>query len=265
MSFLYITDPVKRDLIVEEFSRTKKNIYQNSLSEKLGDIGLQENLEKLYLPITKSQSAQTAVLSKELVALKPSLQVRDNLMVLGPLATEYLKPAVSKLPISDRTFGLYSQEGRFYIGDTEVSISEDDIQIGQDVYDGTPGLWELITSKTPKNYTEQDIERYTDILIQTNAIIDPVTKRPKASKGDKYMKIIKPIYEKSFKGLKQIGHGIAMMAADLNALVEMLSLRVASYQAGNTGVRNEIVDLADELRRQGLMPDESYKTLMLRL
>jgi histidine ammonia-lyase len=56
-----------------------------------------------------------------------------------------------------------------------------------------------------------------------------------------------------------------MMPADPNALVEMLSLRVASYQAGNTGVRNEIVDLADELRRQGIIPDESYKTLMLRL
>ena len=57
MSFLKITDPAKRDFIVEEFLKYKKKIKQNYLSDKLGDIGLQHDLSKLYKPILDSQSS----------------------------------------------------------------------------------------------------------------------------------------------------------------------------------------------------------------
>jgi hypothetical protein len=56
MSFLKITDPEKRDFIVNEFLKTKRNIQQSYLDEKLGDIGLQRELTKLYKPITESQA-----------------------------------------------------------------------------------------------------------------------------------------------------------------------------------------------------------------
>src|SRR6218665_3069375 len=65
MSFLKITDPSKRDFIVEEFLKSKKNIKQNFLSERLGDIGLQRELTKMYKPILDSQST----ISKEQKAL----------------------------------------------------------------------------------------------------------------------------------------------------------------------------------------------------
>src|SRR6218665_1772748 len=63
MSFLKITDPSKRDFIVEEFLKSKKNIKQNFLSERLGDIGLQRELTNK--PIVDSQST----ISKEQKAL----------------------------------------------------------------------------------------------------------------------------------------------------------------------------------------------------
>src|SRR6218665_3909130 len=67
MSFLKITDPSKRDFIVEEFLKSKKNIKQNFLSERLGDIGLQRELTKMNKPIVDSQSTilkeQRALLS----------------------------------------------------------------------------------------------------------------------------------------------------------------------------------------------------------
>src|SRR5688572_19755061 len=70
MSFLKITDPVKRDLIVADFLKTKKNIQQNFLNEKLGDIGLQQDLVKLYKPIIDSQS----MISKEQNALLSTIK-----------------------------------------------------------------------------------------------------------------------------------------------------------------------------------------------
>src|SRR5678815_247070 len=69
MSFLKITDPAKRDFFVADFLKTKKNIQQNFLSEKLGDIGMQQELTKLYKPIVDSQSA----ISKEQNALLSTL------------------------------------------------------------------------------------------------------------------------------------------------------------------------------------------------
>ena len=70
MSFLKITDPSKREFIVNEFLKTKRNIQQNALSDKLGDMGLQRELTKMYTPITDSQAG----LSKELSAIKENTE-----------------------------------------------------------------------------------------------------------------------------------------------------------------------------------------------
>ena len=52
MSFLKITDPKKRDFIVSEFLKTRQNIQQNVLSERLGDVNTQYDLSKLFNPVT---------------------------------------------------------------------------------------------------------------------------------------------------------------------------------------------------------------------
>ena len=70
MSFLKITDPAKRELIVADFHEMKKKIQQNFLNEKLGDIGLQQELTKLYKPIVDSQST----ISKEQNALLSTIK-----------------------------------------------------------------------------------------------------------------------------------------------------------------------------------------------
>ena len=66
MSFLKISDSSKRDAIINEYMRLKKGIQQQSLDERLDDIGLQRELTKLYKPITDSQSG----LSTQLAAIK---------------------------------------------------------------------------------------------------------------------------------------------------------------------------------------------------
>ena len=55
MSFLKISDPKKRDFIVEEFLKTKKNIQDSYLSERLGDIDIHREMSKLFKPITEAQ------------------------------------------------------------------------------------------------------------------------------------------------------------------------------------------------------------------
>ena len=55
MSFLKIKDPIKRDWIVEEFLKTKKNIQKKFITERLGDISAERELSKLFKPITETQ------------------------------------------------------------------------------------------------------------------------------------------------------------------------------------------------------------------
>ena len=57
MSFLKISDPVKRDLIVKEYLEIKKNIRDNLLRERTGVQELQTNLSKIFKPITETQKA----------------------------------------------------------------------------------------------------------------------------------------------------------------------------------------------------------------
>ena len=297
MSFLKITDPVKRDFIVAEYLKTKKNIQQNFLSERLGDIGLQRELSKLYKPITETQSemtkqleaikettAATATALQELPTLKPiqfpqypSIKAfddepdeSDRTLELGLLATEYLKQYASNKKSVDTTFGINSKDGSFYIGDRQITIKGDDVAIDHTVYKGTPGLWELITMAKPDNtiYDSSDLETYAEILERTNAMSQPSNpKKPKSSKSEKYTQIIKPLWNRmlGLRSTASSGKGVntVILPQDPNALVEMLTLRIASYQAGNTGVRNEIISKCDELRRQKQISAEEYKKIII--
>ena len=75
MSFLNISDPKKRDLIVKEYLELKKNIRDNLLSERTGEQQLQTDLSKIFKPITETQKATSREITE---GLKPKEGI-DNL------------------------------------------------------------------------------------------------------------------------------------------------------------------------------------------
>jgi hypothetical protein len=118
-----------------------------------------------------------------LPATKPTLPIRGdepshsapgNLTIteLGEIATAYFKRFATKSKHVDTTIGIHSKGGRFCIENIEVSLDGDAIIVGDGVYEGTPGLWEVIFSKSPSDeiYTVSDKEKYTDNLTSTNAL-----------------------------------------------------------------------------------------------
>ena len=92
--------------------------------------------------------------------------------------------------------------------------------------------------------------------------------KPKANKSWKWRNILKPIRDKkelyAGKGLTDALPTI-ILPSDLIALVERLDILMASKAAGNTGVRNELVSVCDELVRQKLIDKNKYKIIMLQL
>ena len=79
----------------------------------------------------------------------------------------------------------------------------------------------------------------------------------KCSKSDKWY-LLSPIW---YKRKEYEGKGVVVIPSDPNALLERLDLLLASKEAGHTGVRNELVSICDELKRQGVLDTRSYKIL----
>ena len=80
---------------------------------------------------------------------------------------------------ADKTFGLRdNKDGKFYIGNKEAKIKENNIIVGDKEYAGTPGLWELIVARSSddKIFTNGDYDNYAEIMHLPNALRRTMTK-----------------------------------------------------------------------------------------
>ena len=289
MSFLKISDPVKRDSIVKEFLELKKNIRDNLLSERTGEQQLQADLSKFYRPITETQKATAREITEGLKPIREGIEKlpeaiqplgeasgeateeeeeeeeEDDEELVGEIAKHYLNKKYR-----DETFGIRREKGHHYIGKTHVIVKDDDIIIKEtgERFKGTPGLWGLITSKNPDkdgiDWSKEDYASYKYLILKTNVLHrgdNPNNPNPKASGGYKWVNILSPIWfsKKPKKGYE--GYGVVVIPSDPNALLERLELLLASQEAGHTGVRNELVSICDELKRQGVLDMKAYKKL----
>ena len=157
-----------------------------------------------------------------------------------------------------------AQKGKddvYRLNNKMITIAYNNIYVDGEKFTGTPGLWELIMEDTPKKYDEEDLKRYGDLLHKTNAInqdFNPNNPYPRSSRSYKWLNIISLIWASK---TKFDGKGVVVIPSDPNALLERLDLLLASQKAGHTGVRNELVSICDELKRQGVLDTKAYKKL----
>ena len=299
MSFLKINDPLKRDAIVKEYLELKEKIRSNFLSERIGEQQLQTDLSKFYKPITETQKATAREITEELKPIKEGIEKlpeairplrkeeeeeeeeeeehEEDEELVGEIAYYHLN-----IPNRDKDFGIYKKGDHHYIGKEHVIVNNNDIylkKIGQ-TFTGTEGLWELLTSKYPQSFTDEDYDDYEDLMVITNALHrnnDEDNPHPKGNhKSFKWEKVVRPIWyrkkggvfrnpKKGFEYSGEIkyptGKGVVVIPSDPNALLERLDLLLASQEAGHTGVRNELVSICDELKRQGVLDMKAYKKL----
>ena len=321
MSFLKINDPLKRDAIVKEYLELKKKIRSNLLSERIGEQQLQTDLSKFYKPITETQKATTREITEGFKPVKEGLETiteqiydlpdvisgreaieryekeldeeeeeeyeEEEDKKIGEIARNYLNKQYR-----DTTFGIRKENGDHYIGNKHVIVRDNNIYIKDsgEKFEGTVGLWKLITLREPVDVDKKDKDEYERLMIKTNVIHrnnDPKNPHPKGNRGNKWKKIIGPIWyknqgfseedaikmannrryrERLVKKMRKIkreydGKGVVVIPSDPNALLERLDLLLASQEAGHTGVRNELVSICDELKRQGVLDTKAYKKL----
>ena len=327
MSFIKVKDPRKREELIRDFIETRKRIKDNFIAKKVGEAEYQTGLTKLFKPVTETQKATTKEITEaqkaaaekitqELLPIKESIEklpgaisegfpalgmTEEELIKIGPIARKYIQ---SNLGRATTRAGLYSEDDNLKIGYRPVKIENDDIIINDERFKGTPGLWELITSKDipeKTKYNAKDLADYITIMHITKATYDKNNKR--VGGNDKMNKLIKPLVKALEKGggeglidkieehfgfeeeeeeydeeeyeepalipftptkgtgLKRSRARPKILPSDPNALIDRFDLLFSSQKAGHTGVRNEIVSILDELKRQGVLKTNEYKKL----
>ena len=307
MSFLKISDPLKRDAIVKEYLELKKRIRSNFLSERIGEQQLQTDLSKFYKPITETQKATTREITEGLKPVREGLEtIRKEVHDIPGIVSDM--EAVKKYGQekqkeeeededededeededeedeedfgvapkyyldqldNDEKFGIRKVKNHYYIGSKRVTFKDDDIIIMNtgERFIGTVGLWGLITSKDPDkdliDWTKDDRRRYDRLMSITNALHKDYNPRrgPRSSRGNKWKNILSSIWHNKEPKKDYEGSGVVVIPSDPNALLERLDLLLASQEAGHTGVRNELVSICDELKRQGVLDMKAYKKL----
>ena len=250
--------------------------------------------------ITEAQKATAEKITSELIPIKegvkelplklfnqvfPSIEFNEkDITNLGSIAVNNLK-RYFKPNEGDLSTGIRDKDGSFYIGSEPVRIRDNNITIDNTEYSGTSGLWKLITSKNipdKSEYTPEDLVAYSYIMSKTNTARNKYNPRGQYRGGNnrKMNEIIKPFVRElendntdnkinfTTKVLEHFEHeveiegdGLKILPSDPNALINRFDLLFSSKKAGHTGVKNEIVSILDELKRQGVIKINEYKKL----
>ena len=251
-----------------------------------------EKFTSALLPIKEGLENITVIPPIEAGEDKPALEMKkEEIEKFGPLATTYIGKYLSRDPNVDTSKAAIYKEGKtLKIGSEPLKIEDDKIIINDYPYIGTPGLWKLLTSKDIPDKTEykaKDLQDYILIMYDANTTRTGFNKDNKRIGGNKKMnelikpfvialeeggedKLIKKIYEhfgfeeetdEEETDEETEGEGLKILPSDPNALIERFDLLFSSKKAGHTGVRNEIVTILDELKRQGVIKTNEYKKL----
>ena len=92
--------------------------------------------------------------------------------------------------------------------------------------------------------------------------------KPKANISWNWKYILEPIWDESDifteNGITPSVPTITL-PCDTISRAEILDILMTSKAAGNTGIKNELVSVCDELLRQNLIDTKKYKIIMLQL
>ena len=159
MSFLKITNPRKRDLLVADFIATTKRIQQRNLNERAEHLAEEDNLQNIFKPIIQSSEKATTALQEELLPLQNEL--KDINVTLKDVSTKKsedreinrkdatLENILEMYGISnpsnlDNHFSIQRVRDGYMMGMKKVQFDKaSNIYIDDRKFDGTLGLWKM--------------------------------------------------------------------------------------------------------------------------
>lgn len=210
-------------------------------------------LKPMTEEIIETPTTPLQKISEEATTPKGKVTVDKYLEKLGNISSNYITKFIeNNTKELDDVYGIRYEGKGFVIGDTIVSIKSDVLEVDDDSYLGTLGLFELLFMKDP-NMTivkENDMKTYKKILDQTNAHKRRYSSSDHVNEmkhNPKYRKVISKLYPppalpKFLK--KKTGSG----EVNPNKIVDRLRLLLESKKK-----TFEINQLESQLRQGGII------------
>lgn len=283
-----------RKVIKKKFSLAKFGKEETDRSYRTKHKPIINPLESILSTLTSSSSSPSAASKKDNIIIKKEEKVEDegddDEEVEGvddedrPLQTTYhalpdiyVRKLIADIdPNLDKgRYGIsYNyRNDRWKIGGSRVIIDGKDLIIKNNRFEGTSGLYDLLTCKKLHRDNlpnRSDIKNYRQIILLTNAHRRLYSPRGKLipAKHDKFRQILEPYFNRLKRTASQQHVGSNLTFKKLNRkpieyvywnkpaeLVARLRLLLASQQAGNNscGNRNEILSIISELREDKII------------
>lgn len=194
-----------------------------------------ENINQIFKPVTKHLSQIVNSLKNPEDTLQ--LEELENDHELNTRNKEY-DDAVSSIhpenpPIShepnvhneenetvpecDHDYGPELSNGRWLLGNKHLEYDNNQIIVDGEIFKSTPGLQQLIFSRTPKNFSSTDLLTYKQILELTNVHRDSRGYLKHQSCSTKFENIIKPLFKNTTR--KTVRSNISKLSRDLTRVV----------------------------------------------
>jgi len=262
MTTTFIT---KKELAAEmkqtkELDKLYAQMRANAEANKISETSFEDAVKRQYKPIVqaiddklvKKIEEQTKLLA---IGWRPDEEYSDgDLPSSGnPLSDAMLNRA--------RGMRIVRWEDNVHkLNSIPMIVGSTTIEFKGNKYPNTAGLAMLLTqNKDPQSpVTVEDATNYSRII--ESAGLELSNDRKKYLKSilgpsqgsSKIPKLVKP----------QVQTGNGLLPSSPLSLYKMLNLRLAAYQAGNTGLRNEVIAIADELFRQKAIKAIDYKKIV---
>ena len=227
MSFIHIKDPLKRDKILADHLATMipKESGIRTIQKPTADIIFEKSRE--------GGDAQK---------------------------NEHSKLELNKMNIPtakiDKYFGIFQRsDGKYQMGSLEVTVGKHEIIVAGIRYSKSDGLWDLIMSKTPSNFTAENLNLYRQLVQQTDVMNHPndLNNNSRTRSTYKWRKILSKFHSDI---------GIQFLPGDIKGLQNKLKYLLAEYRAENiSATRNQIVAITDELLRRKRLTRAEYNNI----
>lgn len=284
--FKRMFSPVIKPLeAITSFNKLKPEIIDtNKPKDDLNNSSMQSDSSSLYEDLDNADNVYVSEINQKMKneSINPITSTKMVVNIDKPFQLD------EKYQIDDTLtvpFGVRYEDNRLMMGNelvqfTTIGPTNDTINmaiIGNNKYEMTPGIKELLFSKKPdlNVITEKDKLVYKDMLIVTNAHKRDYKScgQLKGDKGMKYLRIIKPMFVDSSQNVYsqelnkiKLGGNIPTLKIykkdtdfiywdDPNELIERLKLLIASKNAGNGNHDNEIISIIEELKEAGIIKD----------
>ena len=242
--FLTVTDPVKREELFNEYQKIKKDIRDDTEQKRITSLDrLRENVDT-FAPIILAQRESTKRIEKTLEPLEEKLET-------------------IKEEDKSRDKTLRQEDGKSFFGGKEITVLPHEIEVGDEIFEKTPGLWSLITLKDPGGYTSKDAISYKEFLKKTEWIYTKAGGYRSISNKANIPK--KELQIEAQNEIKSHGGTGIILPSDKKELIQRLRLLCAEFAAGNTNTRDEIVTILDELKQRNIISDTEYEEINQKL